>query len=252
MDSNFKLGEKIRVYPSWVLRKTLVEIGLLHDGDSYAVGDLTGMVEKAMPWAVAGGSVYLGHPGSTHHIEAMDLILDPFVSRPNTVTVGIPERCFELPNLITTATLQPFASLPKEVQGIVAELSLENSRLVQERDLLQAMLDAVGPNESGPTEVLFNKHPLYPILMNVMEQAMYGKGKRHGGNATPFLEQPWVHYSKMHGRGFLTGQAAKKLEEAASTRTGEAFVNEVLGAIVYCGMAILYETARKEPLDENS
>lgn len=41
--------------------------------------------------------------------------------------------------------------------------------------------------------------------------------------------------------GFLTGQAAKKLEEAASVKTGEDFRKEVLGAIVYAGAAILFE-----------
>lgn len=84
-------------------------------------------------------------------------------------------------------------------------------------------------------------HPLYPILIAALEQAMYGKGERHGGNATPFLEQPMFHYIKMHGRGFATGQAAKKLEEAASTRQGNAFEAEVLGAIVYAASAILSE-----------
>lgn len=84
-------------------------------------------------------------------------------------------------------------------------------------------------------------HPLYEILMGAINQAMFGKGERHGGARTPFLEQPWVHYAKMHGRGFLTGQAAKKLEEAASTREGLAFEQEVFGAIVYLGMAVLRE-----------
>lgn len=84
-------------------------------------------------------------------------------------------------------------------------------------------------------------HPLTPVLLAAVEQAMFGKGERHGGNVTPFLEQPWVHYGKMHGRGFLTGQAAKKLEEAASTREGIAFETEVFGAIVYLGMAVLKE-----------
>lgn len=95
---------------------------------------------------------------------------------------------------------------------------------------------------SKPTinELAF-EHPLYPVLLDAIKQAMFGKGERHGGNVTPFAKQPWAHYAKMHGRGFLTGQAAKKLEEAASTRTGEAFEQEVLGAIVYCGMALLKE-----------
>lgn len=89
-------------------------------------------------------------------------------------------------------------------------------------------------------EAILN-HPLTPVLLAAVEQAMYGKGERHGGNVTPFLEQPWVHYGKMHGRGFLTGQAAKKLEEAASTREGLAFEAEVFGAIVYLGMSVLKE-----------
>lgn len=84
-------------------------------------------------------------------------------------------------------------------------------------------------------------HPLYEIFVQAIEQAMFGKGRRHGGNVTPFMEQPWRHYERLHGRGFLTGQAAKKLEEAASTLDGENFEKEVFGAMVYIGMAVLTE-----------
>lgn len=84
-------------------------------------------------------------------------------------------------------------------------------------------------------------HPLYDVFLGAMKQAMYGKGERHGGCATPFMEQPWKHYADLHGRGFLTGQAAKKLEEAASTRNGQAFIDEMRGVLVYAGMAILKE-----------
>jgi hypothetical protein len=99
----------------------------------------------------------------------------------------------------------------------------------------------VGQQNAAPTT-----HPLYPIFVAAIEQAMHGKGVRHGGNVTPFLDQPWAHYAKLHGRGFLTGQAAKKLEEAASGRMGQAFESEMLGAIVYCGMAILKERQEQE------
>ena len=85
------------------------------------------------------------------------------------------------------------------------------------------------------------EHPLFPVFCAAIEQAMNGKGKRHGGASVPFLDQPLFHYAKMHGRGFLTGQAAKKLEEAASTRWGDAFDTEVLGALVYAGAAALNE-----------
>jgi len=82
-------------------------------------------------------------------------------------------------------------------------------------------------------------HPLYAPLMCAIEQAMRGKGERHGGATTPFLEQQWVALAKRHGIGFLTGQAAKKLNEAAAGKSGEAYERELLGAIVYIGMAIL-------------
>jgi hypothetical protein len=95
-----------------------------------------------------------------------------------------------------------------------------------------------------PTEDVM-AHPLFPVFVAAIQQAMYGKGERHGGDRTPFLEQPWNHYASMHGRGFLTGQAAKKLEEAASTRSGEAFEKEMLGAIVYGGMSVLHERQKE-------
>lgn len=76
------------------------------------------------------------------------------------------------------------------------------------------------------------------ILKQAVDQAMNGKGKRHGGSSIPWLEQPWKVYTDMFGEGFLKGQAVKKMEEAVSTRTGESFKHEMLGAIVYM-MAIL-------------
>jgi len=84
-------------------------------------------------------------------------------------------------------------------------------------------------------------HPLESVFTAAIEQATKGKGMRHGGDLTPFMEQPWTHYYGMHGRGFLTGQAAKKLEEAASLRHGPEFESEAIGAIIYLAMAILKE-----------
>lgn len=103
-------------------------------------------------------------------------------------------------------------------------------------------------NAPTPTNIPADvqEHPLFPIFTAAIHQAMYGKGVRHGGAVTPFLDQPWHHYAGIHGRGFLTGQAAKKLEEAASTRSGEAFEQEVFGAMVYMGMAIIHERGGAE------
>lgn len=89
-----------------------------------------------------------------------------------------------------------------------------------------------------------NEHPLFPIFLEAIDQCTKGKGGRHGGDRIDFLKQPWLHYGALHGRGFLTGQAAKKIEEAASTKYGDEFVNEALGAIVYIGMSIIHERNR--------
>lgn len=115
----------------------------------------------------------------------------------------------------------------------------EEERFPQEPTLMEGTTP--GRTEVKHREEVVVHHPLYPVYVNAIKQCTHGKGERHGGYATPFLEQPWHHYAKLHGRGFLTGQAAKKLEEAASTREGEAFINEMLGALVYIGMAILNE-----------
>lgn len=106
--------------------------------------------------------------------------------------------------------------------------------------LKEAMTPIIQDTADQRHQTIVN-HPLYPIFYAAIEQAAFGKGERHGGAATPFLDQPWIHYAGMHGRGFLTGQAAKKLEEAASTRYGLEFEREVLGAIVYAGMSIIHE-----------
>jgi hypothetical protein len=87
-------------------------------------------------------------------------------------------------------------------------------------------------------------HPLHEMLVAAIEQAMYGKGERHGGAKVEFLQQQWVALAAAHGRGFLTGQAAKKLNEAAAGKVGEEYERELLGAIVYIGMALLKHKGR--------
>lgn len=128
----------------------------------------------------------------------------------------------------------------------VANPSTCDITAVIDRNLVAAeTLEALGWVWSGECWTEENPHPLKPVLDAAIHQAMYGKGERHGGATVPFLDQPIFHYAKMHGRGFLTGQAAKKLEEAASTRSGAAFEAEVLGAIVYAASAVIFERGVK-------
>ena len=90
--------------------------------------------------------------------------------------------------------------------------------LLPKQKEVQALLDKQATEDDIFAQferaIPIKEHPLFEVFTAAIEQAMYGKGERHGGNVTPFLEQPWAHYFKMHGRGFLTGQAAKKLEAA--------------------------------------
>lgn len=77
------------------------------------------------------------------------------------------------------------------------------------------------------------------VLSAAVLQATKGKGQRHGGDKTPFLEQPWVRLYKTHGLGFLLGQADKKYHEACDKENKEDAEREFLGAIVYLGMSLL-------------
>ena len=82
-------------------------------------------------------------------------------------------------------------------------------------------------------------HPLREVLDDVIAQVTEGKGARHGGNTSPFMDQRWVPLAKEFGTGGLLFQACKKLQESAGKPTQEDFEREVIGAIAYAGMAIL-------------
>ena len=87
-------------------------------------------------------------------------------------------------------------------------------------------------------------HPLRAIYGAALEQLTHGKGERHGGDAVPFLEQRWLALSDAFGGQGLFWQAGKKLEEAMG-KEGEARERELLGALNYLAMGILYEQIRK-------
>lgn len=85
-------------------------------------------------------------------------------------------------------------------------------------------------------------------LENVFEEALdqvnQGKGNERHGNGQDFMQQPWVGITKTHGVGFLTGQAQKKIMEAVANKEDTNYLwykREILGAINYLAMALLYE-----------
>lgn len=99
--------------------------------------------------------------------------------------------------------------------------------------------------ETTTEQDVLEAHPLYPVYMDAIRQAAFGKGERHGGNDTPFLEQPWVLLAEQHGRGFLTGQAAKKMGEAPQ-KDPAGFRTEVLGALNYGAMSLIFSEGVKK------
>lgn len=97
--------------------------------------------------------------------------------------------------------------------------------------------------------------PLRAILDAAYNQASLGKGKERHANDRPFMQQPIMEITRMHGLGFVTGQASKKAQEAIGmVSRGEhaAAERELLGAIVYLAAAALRvrEVAEENAVDE--
>lgn len=88
------------------------------------------------------------------------------------------------------------------------------------------------------------KHPLERIFALALEQATQGKGEERHGNGGDFVSQPWVGLARVHGTGFLTGQAQKKIMEAVANKPESNYLwyeREMLGAINYLAMALIYD-----------
>ena len=83
-------------------------------------------------------------------------------------------------------------------------------------------------------------HPLESVFKDCLEQVTGGKGNERHGNGKQFMDQPWKHIADTHGDGFLTGQAAKKLQEAQSFEDLDRWNREMYGVLSYTAMAILH------------
>jgi len=71
-----------------------------------------------------------------------------------------------------------------------------------------------------------------------IKQAAEGKGKERHACKLPFHQQQSPQITKRQGVGYPCGQAEKKLGEAPRLdKAGQ--IEEILGAMVYCGMAII-------------
>ena len=89
-------------------------------------------------------------------------------------------------------------------------------------------------------------HPIEEVFDKCLHQLTDGKGEERHGQGKSFYDQTWYHAYQVHGRGFLTGQAEKKLIEAQSFEDREKWLREMYGVIVYASMAILTELDKDE------
>jgi hypothetical protein len=96
-----------------------------------------------------------------------------------------------------------------------------------------------------------NQHPLEKVFHDCIQQIAEGKGTRHGGDTKKFMDQPWKQITDDCGIGFLGGQAVKKASEGfrrfkAGVISEVDFEREILGAINYLAMSILYVSSTEK------
>lgn len=137
----------------------------------------------------------------------------------------MPEEKQELPSGVSTI---PDGFSAKAIPWVGVDLAApEGDRTVY------SATDAVA-------KIMDYSHPLYEAFDDAVKQATKGKGVRHGGEATPFMDQPWHQVAKHTGVGGLVFQMVKKAQEACGKDDQESFERELLGALVYGGAAYLY------------
>lgn len=84
---------------------------------------------------------------------------------------------------------------------------------------------------------------LRKALNSALEQSACFKGKERHANDLPFNRQQIMQITRHVGIGFPLGQASKKINESVGMMTRKqqaAAREEILGAIVYLGAAIIF------------
>lgn len=81
--------------------------------------------------------------------------------------------------------------------------------------------------------------PLAQVLVEALDQAQHGKGKKCHANGKPFLEQPIMTGGRECGAGGLAFQARKKILEAMNCTDDTRAIGDYLGAINYVAALVL-------------
>jgi len=110
-------------------------------------------------------------------------------------------------------------------------------------------------SEADRTEAMYA--PLKRVLMTAYNHAAVGKGRERHANGDDFINQDIMAIARVHGIGFQTGQAEKKVRESHGMMAREDFRaarSELLGAINYLAAAYLLieEKERDLKLDDGS
>jgi hypothetical protein len=88
--------------------------------------------------------------------------------------------------------------------------------------------------------------PLADTLIEALNQAQYGKGKKCHANGLPFLEQEIIKEGISVGLGGHVFQIRKKVREAMNCDDVDRAVEDVLGAIVYAAAMVLLLKGKPE------
>jgi len=137
-----------------------------------------------------------------------------------------------------------FPSKQVDVEDYIAEKMGERPP-IQNRRIPEAEL----------TEIMYA--PLKRVLMTAYNHAAVGKGRERHANGGDFLTQDIMAIARVHGIGFQTGQAEKKVRESHGMMDRGDYrsaKSELLGAINYLAAAYLLieEKERDLKLDDGS
>jgi len=130
-------------------------------------------------------------------------------------------------------------ALSNEIKDILNNAVL--FKAIETKDAIEYIaISELSPKKVSKPKKISQRHPLQDAFDAAILQATKGKGVRHGGDSIPFMGQPWYKLAQDFGVQGLLFQCAKKAGESLTKETEEDFERELLGAIVYAGMAYLY------------
>lgn len=102
------------------------------------------------------------------------------------------------------------------------------------------MSDKIPMSELEKTEMMYA--PLKRVLMTAYNHAAVGKGRERHSHGGDFLNQDIMAIARVHGIGFQTGQAEKKVRESHGMINRSEYrsaKSELLGAINYLAAAYI-------------